>query len=180
MKFKYETDRLILRILNSCDVGETLRFYKDNRENFQKFEPKRSDKYYTEDYQRSMLDFEFDCAKRLEGCRYYAFLKEEPNTIMGTVSLRNVRWIPHKSCEIGYRLDYRYTGSGYATEMVECISQVAFKDMGLHRIEAYCMEENEPSIKLLERTGFLREGLIRDYAEINGVYKDHVLYSLLG
>ncbi len=180
MNFKYQTDRLILMILNGSDASETLRFYKDNKDRFQVYEPRRSEKYYTEEYQRSMLDFEFDCAKRLEGCRYYAFLKEEPNTIMGTVSLRNVKWIPHKSCEIGYRLDYRYTGCGYAKEMVECVVNMAFSDMGLHRIEAYCMEENVSSIKLLNNLGFEREGLIRDYAEINGVYQDHVLYSLLG
>src|SRR5690606_40513060 len=52
-------------------------------------------------------------------------------------------------------------------------------DFGLRRIEAACLPANIPSSKLLEKVGFTREGLAREYLCINGVWHDHLLYALL-
>jgi [ribosomal protein S5]-alanine N-acetyltransferase len=49
--------------------------------------------------------------------------------------------------------------------------------MGLHRIEAACLQRNEASIKLLERSGFVREGYAKSYLKIAGQWEDHVLWS---
>ncbi|HBR25975.1 MAG TPA: 30S ribosomal protein S5 alanine N-acetyltransferase, partial [Rhizobiales bacterium] len=46
-------------------------------------------------------------------------------------------------------------------------------------LEAACLPTNTASIKLLEKTGFKREGLARRYLRINGVWQDHLLYALL-
>ena len=57
--------------------------------------------------------------------------------------------------------------------------QIAFEELELRRIEAYCMPDNAPSIRLLESLGFLLEGRLRQYVQINGQYEDHLIYSLL-
>jgi [ribosomal protein S5]-alanine N-acetyltransferase len=54
-----------------------------------------------------------------------------------------------------------------------------FQTLGFHRLEAACLPSNTASIKLLEKTGFKREGLARRYLRINGVWQDHLLYALL-
>jgi ribosomal-protein-alanine N-acetyltransferase len=54
-----------------------------------------------------------------------------------------------------------------------------FDSLELHRLEAACLPANVASIKLLERTGFTREGMARRYLKINGVWQDHLLYALL-
>jgi ribosomal-protein-alanine N-acetyltransferase len=49
----------------------------------------------------------------------------------------------------------------------------------LHRIEAACIPENAPSIALLERNGFQREGYARGFLRINGAWRDHLLFGLV-
>ena len=53
----------------------------------------------------------------------------------------------------------------------------AFDVLRLHRLEAACIPTNQASIRLLESTGFTREGYAREYLCINGVWQDHLLYA---
>jgi ribosomal-protein-alanine N-acetyltransferase len=55
----------------------------------------------------------------------------------------------------------------------------AFGTLRLHRLEAACIPNNVASVRLLEKTGFRREGFAREYLCINGVWQDHLLYALL-
>jgi len=54
----------------------------------------------------------------------------------------------------------------------------AFEELRLHRIMANYRPENERSARLLERLGFVREGIARDYLFVDGAWRDHVLTSL--
>ncbi len=56
----------------------------------------------------------------------------------------------------------------------------AFGTLRLHRVEAACIPVNAASIRLLEKTGFTREGFARQYLCINGVWQDHLLFARLG
>ena len=53
--------------------------------------------------------------------------------------------------------------------------QYSFHDLNLHRVMANYVPENERSGKLLERLGFVREGVAREYLRIAGQWRDHVL-----
>jgi ribosomal-protein-alanine N-acetyltransferase len=55
----------------------------------------------------------------------------------------------------------------------------AFSSLRLHRLEAACIPSNAASIRLLERSGFVREGYAREYLCINGLWQDHLLYARL-
>ena len=55
----------------------------------------------------------------------------------------------------------------------------AFGTMRLHRIEAACIPRNARSIRVLEKAGFTREGLLRSYLCINGTWQDHFIYALI-
>ena len=65
------------------------------------------------------------------------------------------------------------------TAAVRAVIPFVFDSLELHRLEAACLPTNTASIKLLEKTGFKREGLARRYLRINGVWQDHLLYALL-
>src|ERR1700709_777952 len=54
-----------------------------------------------------------------------------------------------------------------------------FGELNLHRVEAACIPSNAPSIRVLQKCGFSREGLARRYLCINGVWQDHLLFGLL-
>ena len=65
------------------------------------------------------------------------------------------------------------------TAAVHAAIPFVFDSLELHRLEAACLPANAASIRLLDRTGFTREGMARHYLKINGVWQDHLLYALL-
>ena len=65
------------------------------------------------------------------------------------------------------------------TRGVQALVPAAYDLLRLHRIEAACIPTNIASVKLLEKTGFRREGYARQYLCINGIWQDHLLYAQL-
>jgi ribosomal-protein-alanine N-acetyltransferase len=65
------------------------------------------------------------------------------------------------------------------TEALEAVVHHAFGSLDLSRIEAACLPENAPSRALLERAGFKYEGVAQSYLQINGRWRNHVLYANL-
>ncbi len=84
-----------------------------------------------------------------------------------------------RSAYLGYFGFAPYEGNGYMTEGVALVLRTAFRDVGLHRVEANVRPENERSIALLGRLGFRREGYSPRYLKIGGRWRDHVRYAIL-
>ena len=72
-----------------------------------------------------------------------------------------------------------YARRGYMTSAVRAMIPFAFGVLRLHRVEAACIPANVASIRLLEKTGFQREGFARQYLCIDGAWQDHLLYARL-
>ena len=73
----------------------------------------------------------------------------------------------------------QYSGRGYMIEAVQLVIPYSFETLRLHRIEAACIPANTRSVRVLEKAGFQREGLLRSYLRINGSWQDHYLYALI-
>ncbi len=177
MHYKYETLRLYLQILDSSHAAKVLDFYKRNSAEFEHLEPKRSENFYTEQYQKTMLEVEYNYALSGKQYRFWIFDKEDSDTIIGTISIRNILGHPFSRCELGYKIDSGRRNRGYATEAVIAATSIAFGDLKLHRVEATCLPDNEASVRVLTKAGFENEGYLKNYIEINGVYRDHLLYA---
>lgn len=176
---RYETERLILKIL-TADSGEAVcEFLSRNRENFKTYEPLTPPNYYTSAYQSAILKSELQLALRQKAIRYYVFLKEHPEEIIGTVCLHNIQPHAYCSCEIGYKFDTAFRHKGYAHEAVAMAVSIAFKALKLHRVSAKVMPENTASIRLLKDLLFEEEGLERESIQIHGIWRDHLRFSLL-
>lgn len=80
---------------------------------------------------------------------------------------------------LGYRLDYKEINNGYMTEAVKKLIEVAFKEYNLHRIEGNIIPTNKSSIRVVEKLGFVCEGLSTKYLKINGKWEDHMHYVIL-
>ena len=65
------------------------------------------------------------------------------------------------------------------TAALQVLLPTLFGELNLHRVEAACIPSNAPSIRVLEKCGFTREGLARRYLCINGAWQDHLLFGLL-
>lgn len=99
--------------------------------------------------------------------------------LVGGLTLCNVRRGVTQACTLGYWIGEPYARQGYMTAAVRAVIPFVFDSLELHRLEAACLPANTASVKLLEKTGFIQEGLARRYLKINGVWQDHLLYALL-
>ncbi len=84
-----------------------------------------------------------------------------------------------RRCDIGYDLSPRHWGRGYMTEALSAALAFGFSELTLNRVGAIVHPENTASLRLLDRLGFLREGLLRDWHQRSGVFHDHVQLALL-
>jgi RimJ/RimL family protein N-acetyltransferase len=82
--------------------------------------------------------------------------------------------------ELGWCLDPRHQGRGYATEAVTALIRLCFEDLGLRRVMANCFADNEESWRLMERLGMRREvHTLRESLHRSGVWLDGMGYALL-
>lgn len=80
--------------------------------------------------------------------------------------------------EIGYSIVRDFRGQGIATEAVRALLDQAFTEGGLTRINAYCLPENMPSRRLLEKLGFSGEGVLPRGATVNGHIVDVLMHRM--
>ena len=111
----------------------------------------------------------------------YAFFvyRAEDDALLGGCTLSNVRRGVTQCCALGYWIGERFARHGYMFDAVRALVPFVFSTLGLHRIEAACLPINEASQSLLGKAGFRQEGLARKYLQINGEWRDHVLFALL-
>jgi [ribosomal protein S5]-alanine N-acetyltransferase len=104
---------------------------------------------------------------------------QDDGKLHGGLTLSNIRHGAAHSCQLGYWMGVRFAGKGIMTRAVRLVLADAFGKLGMERVEAACLPQNERSIRLLEHAGFTREGYLRAYLEINGERRDHLLYAIL-
>jgi ribosomal-protein-alanine N-acetyltransferase len=119
--------------------------------------------------------------KETRGDSAYVFfvLRESDDALVGGCTLSNVRRGVTQCCTMGYWVGAKFARQGYMTKAVKALIPFVFKTLGLHRIEAACLTDNQASKSLLVRTGFRQEGVARRYLLINGQWADHLLFALL-
>lgn len=99
--------------------------------------------------------------------------------LIGGISLSTVRRGVTQSAELGYWMGTPFAGRGLMTEAVGALVAYAFGKLGLHRIEAATLPDNEASIRVLQRNGFKPEGIARSYLEIDEKWRDHIRFGLI-
>ena len=179
MKFQYETQHLGLTLLNPSvkNARQVLDFYNRNRSVFEPYEAARPANFYTEGYQKAMLEFDYNQTIQNKSLRFWIYLSQNPSRIIGTICFYDIVRPIYNRCETGYKFDQRYWHRGYAKEAMELGISLIFQEIGLHRIEAYVMKKNTASVRLLKSLEFQYEGTCRQYACIRGRWEDHLLFS---
>jgi ribosomal-protein-alanine N-acetyltransferase len=173
-----EADRVILRAPQMSDHAEWAALREASRDFLTPWEPtwpaddltrsafRRRIKRYGED-QRNDLAYPFFIFRRSD------------QALVGGMTLANIRRGCAQVGSLGYWMGEPYAGQGYMSAAVRGLLPFAFGTLRLHRIEAACIPGNEASVRLLERTGFTREGYARQYLCINGIWQDHLLFACL-
>lgn len=178
IKETYETERIELHLSNPDMTHEVTDYWIRNREFLSNLEPKRPEEYYTEEYQRKILLNEYLFVYGSNQFKFWITKKGEKR-IIGNINLNGVIKGSFSSCFISFRRDKDEVGKGFMKEAIEKGIEIAFKDIGLHRIEANIMPSNTLDLKLCEEIGFYNEGYAKRYLKINGVWEDHIHMVLL-
>ena len=101
------------------------------------------------------------------------------DSLLGAITLDNIRRGPAQAGTLGYWIGERYARHGFMREAIEAVVHYAFNQLDLSRIEAACLPENAASRGVLEKSGFKYEGVAQSYLQINGRWRNHVLYANL-
>ena len=162
--------RVFLRAPEPEDCDTLVGLYLRSRAHFAGY---ASSKYSRGQFEILLLDAAKDSNE------YFLICRADDNAIIGTLNFSQIFRKAFQNAYLGYQLFAGYTGRGYMTEAVAMGLRFVFIDLGLHRIEANVQPSNKPSIGVLKRNGFTKEGFSRRYLKINGRWCDHERWAIL-
>lgn len=173
---RLDGQRCICKTFQLGDAAILAQLVRDNKDYWGRFEPVHKDSYYTAIIQREKIR---ETLKLMKEQREYSFgiYTKDTFKLVGTISLYSIKRMPFLSGMIGYAIDQQEIGKGYAQEAIQLVSEFAFSQVQLNRVEAYVSPYNEPSVHLLKKTGFYEEGYLNQLLYINGNWMDHLLFA---
>ncbi len=110
--------------------------------------------------------------------RMLPYVIEVDGQFGGQLTIGNVTHGALRSAWIGYWVHSELTGQGVATAALALGLDHSFGAVMLHRVEATVRPENAASRKVLAKAGFREEGLLRNYLDVDGSWRDHLLVAL--
>ena len=106
-------------------------------------------------------------------------IRRDDDQLLGAITLDHIKRGPAQSGTTGYWIGAPHARQGFMREAIKAVVHHAFTALDLSRIEAGCLPENTPSRHLLESCGYKYEGVAQSYLQINGRWRNHVLYANL-
>ena len=173
-----ETERLTLRLPEMADHLPWAKLRRSGETFLRDWEPSWATDHFTRQAFRNRVYWAHRA--REEGRTLALFLiRRADQTLIGAITLDNMRRGPAQMANVGYWIGPAFARQGFMFEALQAVVHYAFADLDLSRIEAACLPENTPSRGLLERAGFKYEGVAQSYLQINGRWRNHVLYAIL-
>lgn len=178
-----ETERLILRQItdSTSDGKDSLEFindysvyrfwgiYDESKDTDGRHRPKKKIKT---DYHYNITMKEYRAHRELT----WLMELKDTHKIIGEIVLYDFRL--KKQADIGYRINKKYWGSGFAPEAGQAMAKIAFEFMDLDRLQIRCFTNNTGSVRVAEKLGYLKEAQIRHGAILN-VMTDYYIFGLL-
>lgn len=169
---------IYLRFYEESDAEARLSLFQRNEDFFRPYLFTMNKAFYTIEGQK------WEIQKAHEGRdedRMYSFgiFLNDTDELIGGISLFQVLRDPLQSCVLGYQLDQQHNGKGIMTEAVKLIVEYGIQTLGLHRIEAGVQPHNIGSMRVLEKAGFIKEGIARKNVMVNGHWKDHQMLAII-
>jgi ribosomal-protein-alanine N-acetyltransferase len=165
-----------VRLLRPDDARELAVLRRENQEFLQPWEPIRDASFLTEEGQRRVVE------RHLAECEAgtgLSLVVLDAGRVVGMVNLTGIVRGPFLSANLGYWVAESANGRGLATAAVGATLDLAFGELGLHRVQAATLPHNHRSQRVLERNGFERIGYAPEYLRIDGRWQDHVLFQVI-
>jgi len=111
---------------------------------------------------------------------YLGICLSDNNELIGYLSINDIDWRNRKAWWGGLVVgEKEHRNFGYATDASRLMLQYIFNELGLNRFSGYWLTSNIPSIKVAEKLGFKKEGLLKESVYKNGKYHDLYLMTIL-
>ena len=175
--FRLEAERIVLRLPSHSDFGAWTALRSESRDFLVPWEPVWSPDHLS---RKSFTNRVYWAARASKaGTAFPLFLVRRDGVLLGAITMDNIRRGPAQSATIGYWIGQPYARNGYMREAIGILVHHAFTELDLSRIEAACLPENAASRGVLEKSGFKYEGVAQSYLQINGRWRNHVLFANL-
>jgi len=125
------------------------------------------------------LEEEYEEIRKSNNDVVLAIVDKIKEIVIGVIELREINWISRKT---EYRIligEKDFWGKGYAVESTYLILNYAFNKLNLNKVFLGVNASNEKAVKLYDKMGFKREGVLREDVYRNGIYYDVIRMSLL-
>jgi ribosomal-protein-alanine N-acetyltransferase len=167
-----ETERLILRNINNNDVQDVFEI-RSNPHSMQ-FIPRPMAQNL--DDAKAIIDMITGFTERNERVNW-VMTEKGNDKLIGIIGYVGVNHDSNRA-EVGYVINQNYERKGYMFEALQAVLDYGFNVMNVHVVEAVIRTGNTPSVQLIEKAGFVREAMFRDYINFNG-YHDAYVYTLI-
>ena len=177
-RVRVETERMTLRLPEHGDWRQWSEVREASAEFLVKWEPVWSNDHLT----RRAFTNRVYWAQRAEAqgqALPMLLIRRADQQLLGALTLDNIRRGPAQTGTFGYWIGAPFARHGYMREAILALTHHAFTRLDLSRLEAACLPENLPSRGVLEKCGFKYEGVAQSYLQINGRWRNHVLYANL-
>ena len=101
---------------------------------------------------------------------------QEDNRVTGTVDIYDFD-IRNQKAGVGILIDEKEQNKQYATQTIELITKYCFSFLGIHQLYAYSSVENTASIKVFEKCGFEKGGMLKNWIRTDSQYNDVFIYQ---
>ncbi|MDD9922625.1 MAG: GNAT family protein [Boseongicola sp.] len=177
-RVRIDTERLVLRPPVHADFRHWTALRKESEEFLKQWEPEWSRDHLT---RKAFVNRVYWANRSIaQGTALPLFLTERTSgSLLGAITLDNIRRGPAQAGTIGYWIGSNFARQGYMREALDATVHYAFEVLDLSRLESACLPENAASRGLLEKCGYKYEGVAQSYLQINGRWRNHVLYANL-
>ncbi|MEM9523717.1 MAG: GNAT family protein [Pseudomonadota bacterium] len=177
-KIRIETERLTLRLPLHIDYRPWRSLRQESADFLKPWEPAWADDHLS---RKAFTNRVYWAQRSLgSGTALPLFLiHRRYQLLLGAITLDNIRRGPARAGTLGYWIGQPHIRQGYMREAIEAVVHHAFTSLDLSRLEAACLPENAASRGVLEKAGFKYEGVAQSYLQINGRWRNHVLYANL-
>jgi ribosomal-protein-alanine N-acetyltransferase len=175
---RIETERMTLRPPTHADFRAWTALRSDSRAFLTKWEPTWSPDHLS---RKSFTNRVYWATRSIKGGTALPLflIRRADHVLLGAITLDNIRRGPAQAGTLGYWTGAPHARQGYMREAITALTHYALTEMDLSRVEAACLPENAASRGVLERCGFKYEGVAQSYLQINGRWRNHVLYANL-
>jgi ribosomal-protein-alanine N-acetyltransferase len=165
------------RLIEPYDAPALAGLLRVNREFLAPWEPARTEAYFTNEGQQAVIAAAL--AEHAQGRSLPYVIADDHGRLLGRITLSGIVRGSFLSCSVGYWVSQEANGRGLATSALAEVVDVAFGELGLHRIQAETLLGNFGSQRVLERNGFARIGMAPAYLKIAGRWQDMILFQLV-